>query len=243
LAESNDLRLQGEPFHILNRVLDGAIGLAVQTYATQQALEVQTRRGEYLAFVAHDLRTPLNAISLATGVLRTTLAEPDPAAEQMLRSLHRNVRYLDGLITKVIEDNSNLATETGGKLERRSFDLWPLVQNLIQDLHPIAGTESVRLINQVHDELVGCADASLVRRIFQNLIANAIKYTPRGEIIIEARELGEEDVGECWVSDKGVGGPQEHIEKAFDKGETDPECAGGTGLGLAIVKTFTEAHG
>jgi signal transduction histidine kinase len=141
LAERNHLRLQGEPFHILNRVLDGAIGLAVQTFATQQALEVQQRREEYLAFVAHDLRTPLNAISLATGVLRTTLSEPDPAADQMLKSLHRNVRYLDGLITKVIEDNSNLVTETGVKLERRSFDLWPLVQNLIQDLHPIAGTD------------------------------------------------------------------------------------------------------
>src|SRR6187397_280695 len=51
LAERNHLRLQGEPFHILNRVLDGAIGLAVQTYATRQALEVQQRREEYLAFV------------------------------------------------------------------------------------------------------------------------------------------------------------------------------------------------
>jgi len=242
LAESNDLRLQGEPFHILNRVLDGAIGLAVQTYATQQALEVQQRREEYLAFVAHDLRTPLNAISLATGVLRTTLAEPDPAAEQMLRSLHRNVRYLDGLITKVIEDNSNLVTETGLKLERRSFDLWPLVQNLIQDLHPIAGTESVRLINQVPDELVVCADASLLRRVFQNLIANAIKYTARGEIIIEARELGEEGV-ECWVSDNGTGIPEEALGKVFDKFETDPEKEDGSGLGLAIVKTFVEAHG
>ena len=65
LADNNGLSLQGKPFHILNRVLDEAIGLAVQTFATQQALEVQRRREEYLAFVAHDLRTPLNAISLA----------------------------------------------------------------------------------------------------------------------------------------------------------------------------------
>src|SRR5205809_4650692 len=51
LAESNDLGLQGESFHILNRVLDQAIGMAVKTYATQQALDVQRRREEYLAFV------------------------------------------------------------------------------------------------------------------------------------------------------------------------------------------------
>ena len=73
LADENGLSLQGKPFHILNRVFDHAIGLALQTYATQRALEVQRRREEYLAFVAHDLRTPLNAISLAGRVLEMTL--------------------------------------------------------------------------------------------------------------------------------------------------------------------------
>jgi len=70
LAEHNGLSLQGKAFHILNRVLDEAIGLAVQTFAAQQALEVQRRREEYLAFVAHDLRGPLSAISLAAQVLQ-----------------------------------------------------------------------------------------------------------------------------------------------------------------------------
>src|SRR5205085_5588012 len=55
LADDNGLTLQGKPFHIINRVLDHAIGLALQTYATQRALEVQRRREEYLTFVAHDL--------------------------------------------------------------------------------------------------------------------------------------------------------------------------------------------
>src|SRR5947207_858119 len=68
LADSNGLSLQGKPFHILNRVLDGAIGSAVASFATQKALEVQHRREEYLAFVAHDLRTPLSAISLTARV-------------------------------------------------------------------------------------------------------------------------------------------------------------------------------
>ena len=75
LADDNGLTLQGKPFHIVNRVLDHAIGLALQTYATQRALEVQRRREEYLAFVAHDLRTPLSAISMAGKVLEMTLPE------------------------------------------------------------------------------------------------------------------------------------------------------------------------
>ena len=245
LADDNGLNLQGKPFHIINRVLDHAIGLALQTYATQRALEVQRRREEYLAFVAHDLRTPLNAISLAGRVLELTLPERGTSAEtaQMLKALRRNVQHLEGLVGKVLEENTNLQTEIGIKLERREFDLWPLVEALIHDLHPVAGTASTQLINKVPDDLVVYADAGLLRRVFQNLIANAIKYTPRGEVIIGARELGAEGAVECWVSDNGAGIPEELLEKVFDKGETDPENAGGTGLGLAIVKTFTEAHG
>jgi two-component system, OmpR family, phosphate regulon sensor histidine kinase PhoR len=243
LADGNGLSLQGKPFHIINRVLDHAIGLALQSYATQRALEVQRRREEYLAFVAHDLRTPLNAISLAGRVLEMTLPERATEATQMLKALRRNVQHLEGLVAKVLEENTNLQTGIGIGLERRELDLWPLVEALIHELHPVAGTNSTRLINKVPDDLVVYADAGLLRRVIQNLIANAIKYTPRGEVIIGARELEAEGAVECSVSDNGAGIPEALLEKVFDKGETDPENAGGTGLGLAIVKTFIEAHG
>ena len=245
LADDNGLNLQGKSFHIINRVLDHAIGLALQTYATQRALDVQRRREEYLAFVAHDLRTPLNAISLAGRVLELTLPAQSNSTEtaRMFKALRRNVQQLEGLVGKVLEENTSLQTEIGIKLERREFDLWPLVEALIHDLHPVAGTASTQLLNKVPDDLVVYADASLLRRVFQNLIANAIRYTPRGEVIIGARDLGAEGAVECWVTDNGAGIPAELLEKIFDKGETGPENVGGTGLGLAIVKTFTEAHG
>ena len=245
LAGDHGINLQGKPFHILNRVFDQAIGLALQTYATQRALEVQRRREEYLAFVAHDLRTPLNVVSLAGKVLERTLPERDasPQTARMLKALLRSVQQLEGLVAKVLEENTNLQTEIGVKLERREFDLWPLVEALTHDLHPIAGTASTQLINQVDDDLVVYADAGLLKRVLQNLIANAIRYTPRGEIVIGARELDAEGAVECWVSDNGEGIPEELLEKIFDKGETDPENVGGMGLGLAIVKTFIEVHG
>jgi two-component system, OmpR family, phosphate regulon sensor histidine kinase PhoR len=245
VAENDGLILQGESFHILNRVLDQAIGLAVQTYATQRALEVQKRREEYLAFIAHDLRTPLNAISLATRVLEVTCRERSARAEtaRMLKTLARNVQHLQRLVEKIIEENTNLRTETGVKLERREFDLWPLVEVLIHDLRPVAGTGSTQLINKVPQNLVVYADASLMRRVFQNLIANAIKYTPRGKVRIGARKFENEGAVECWVSDNGAGIPDDRLEKVFDELETDSQSDGGLGLGLAIVKTFIEAHG
>jgi len=161
----------------------------------------------------------------------------------MLKALHRNVQHLEELVRKILEENANLQTEVGVKLQRRAFDLWPLVEALIHDLHPVAGTASTQLLNHVPDDLVAYADASLLRRVFQNLIANAIKYTPRGEIVIGARDLATDGTVECWVSDNGAGIPKDLLEKIFDKGEADPEAAGVTGLGLAIVKMFTEAHG
>jgi two-component system phosphate regulon sensor histidine kinase PhoR len=243
LADGHDIDLRGRPSHILNRVLDAAIGAAVQTFAVQQALEVQKRREEHLAFVAHDLRTPLTAISVATQVLARNLAKsPDESNQRMLKIVSRNVDFISELVTQVLKESANVEAEAGVKLERRKFDLWPLVERLIHNLNPIAGTGSVRLANQVPDELVVYADAALLTRIFQNLIANAIVYAPQGEILIGARQT-EAGAAECWVSDNGTGIEPERLEVIFEKFETDHEGEDASGLGLAIVKTFVEAHG
>ncbi len=245
LADRQGIRLQGQPFHILNRVFDHAIGSALKAYATQRSLELQHRWEEHLAFVAHDLRTPLNAISLAGRVLEMLHPEShSPASSnQMLKALRRNVQQLEGLVAKVLDGNKSLEAIVAIKLERRQFDLWPLVEDLIYDLSPVAKTAGTRFINNVPDDLVVYADAGMLRRLLQNLMANAIKYTPHGEIIVGAQELVEQGFMECWVSDNGAGIPASLIDKVFDKGETDPENEGGMGLGLAIVKSFVETHG
>jgi signal transduction histidine kinase len=245
LADRHGISLQGEPFHVLNRVFDGAIGLAVQTYAQQQAREVQRRREEYLAFVAHDLRTPLNAVSLATTLLEMELSDLASGSEtfQTLRSLRRNVQHISELVGKVLDENANLHAVDGIHLQPRRFDLWPLVQSLLLDLRPVADVSGSRLLNQVPRELVVYADASLLRRIFQNLIANAIHYTPHGEVILGGRAASDRGGVECWVRDNGTGIDSAIMDRIFDAGESDPRSEDGKGLGLAIVKTFVEAHG
>lgn len=245
MAEQAGLGLHGSAFHILNRFLDEAIGLAVQTFATQQALEVQRRRDEYLAFVAHDLRTPLNAISLAARVLEFTLTGRGDSTQtpRMLKTLQRNVQQIQALGDRVLKESAHVQSESGVKLARRQIDLWPLVEALIYDIQPVADTAGTRLINKIHEDLTAYADAGLLRRAFQNLVANAITYTPHGEIVISARETETAGSVECLVSDNGAGIPQDRLTIIFDKLETDPQKEGGTGLGLAIVKAFIEAHG
>ena len=245
LAIEHGVNLQGRPFHVINRVFDHAIGQALQTYATQRALEVQQRREEYLAFVVHDLRTPLFAISLTGRLLERSLPlQPlDGDAQRMLKSLRRNVQQLEGLVRKVLEENTSLQTDAGVRLERRRFDLWPMVEALLDDLHAVANTAQTQVLNRVPDDLVLFADAGLLQRVFQNLIANAIKYTPRGEVIVGAQANESQGLVECWVNDNGTGIAAEMLDKVFDKGESGAEDDASTGLGLAIVKTFVEAHG
>jgi two-component system, OmpR family, phosphate regulon sensor histidine kinase PhoR len=242
LAESRAIELRGGARRLVNRVFDDAIGYAVKAFAESQAREVQRRRAEHLAFVAHDLRTPLSAITFSAHLLEQRLSETqDAEMSRLLRTLGRNAKQLDGLVTSVLKENTQLLTELGIKLERRTFDLWPVVELLCQDLQPVAAKSSTRLVNQVPDDLEVRADANLLRRVFQNLVANAIAYTPMGQVTIGARDPGPDLPIECWVCDNGKGIPRDRLDKVFDALETDPQ-RDGVGLGLAIVKTFVEAH-
>lgn len=255
LATENGITLQGKPFHIINRVFDLAIGLALQTYSSQRALEVRLRREEYLSFIAHDLQTPLFAISLAGRVLEKRLPKSGFTADsaQMLKTLRRSVQQLEGLVRKVLDENANLGdledlkNHSGVKPQQREFDLWPMVESLVEEIQPVADSAKTFLINQVPDDLIAFADASLLKRVFQNLLSNAIRYAPRGEIIVAARQIdidGEFPGGiECWVSDNGAGISEEVLSSVFNKGKSDPGNADGSGLGLAIVQSFVEAHG
>ena len=243
VAERHEVELRGRARRIVNRVFDDAIAAAVKAFAEGQLREVQRRRAEHLAFVAHDLRTPLSAIAFATRILeqRMPAAGGDLETVRLLKILGRNSKQLDALVSNVLKENTQLLTEMGVHVERRTFDLWPVVETLLQDMEPAASKGGTRLVNRVPDDLDVRADAALIRRIFQNLVANAIRYAPGGEVAVGASP-GSDGVVQCWVTDNGAGIPADRIEKVFDVLETDPEHDG-TGLGLAIVKTFVEAHG
>lgn len=245
LIERHDLRLRGAVNRTINRVIDVSIGLAVKTYAAQKALEIQQRREEHLTFVAHDLRSPLAAIAMAARLLEVTVPDvgKDERAAMLLETMQRNVTRLNSLVVKVVQEEANLKAQVDEKVKRREVKLKELVEGLVSDLRPLAAASNLSLINRVPEELMVIADANMLTLIFQNLISNAIDYTPNGEVTVGAREVKESASVECWVSDNGAGIPADRLDKVFDKLETDPDKEGGMGLGLAIVKQFVEAHG
>jgi two-component system phosphate regulon sensor histidine kinase PhoR len=244
LVERHDLRLRGAINRTINRVIDVSIGLAVKTYAAQKALEIQQRREEHLTFVAHDLRSPLAAIAMAAKLLEVTFPDVGRAerATILLESMHRNVTRLNSLVVKVMQEEANLKTQVNERVERREVNLRELVEALVRDLRPLADASHLSLINEIPEGLTAFADAGMLSLIFQNLISNAIEYTPNGEVIVGARAGEGSAAIECWVGDNGAGIPADRLEKVFDKLESDPDRRSGMGLGLAIVKQFVEAH-
>jgi two-component system, OmpR family, phosphate regulon sensor histidine kinase PhoR len=238
-AEQRGILLTGRAAGLVNRTIDHAIAFAVKAHATEKTLELQRRREEHFSFLVHDLKTPLAAIETAMMIVDAKYRDPLSPSTRLLDVVRRNARRLNAVVSKLLQDQANLQTQAA-QLEKREFDLWPLVEDLIRDLRPLADTAATVIINEVPEELSMYADAHAISRVFQNLVSNAINYTQHGHIIIGARQLG--SAIECWVEDSGQGIPQDRIEKIFEKLETDANREGGLGLGLAIVKEIVERH-
>lgn len=242
VAERHDLYVVGDAARIINHRIDEAVRLAVMAFAAQQALIRKEQEEEHLAFIAHDLRTPLNAISLIADALRQGLDEKALAdAGDLFEILQRNLQRVGDLIKKVIETNVRpSATGSSFRPERRTFELWPLVQRLILDLQSVASNHAIEVVNEIPRLLTVFADAGLISQIFQNLLGNAFKYAASGRVIVTAQD----DAGTvtCVVRDNGAGIPLEMLANVFNKLATDP-AKEGTGLGLTIVKQIVEAHG
>src|SRR6476660_5369139 len=98
-----------------------------------------------------------------------------------------NIGRLDALIKRVLQDEGNLQLDDSPRVEKREFDLWSLVESIIQDLYPIASDPNTSLVNNVPSDMTIFADARLLGLVFQNLISNAIKFTPGGEVIVGAQ--------------------------------------------------------
>jgi two-component system phosphate regulon sensor histidine kinase PhoR len=249
-AEANHISVTGRVRSILDRVLDKAMGVAVQTYSEQKALEIRRQREEHLSFVVHDLKTPLAAVSTAAKILDRILSSESKTerVQTMLQIVERNTERLNELISRVILEETSLQRSGTdavfpSKVERRHVDLWPLIEQLTHDLQPLTERKSIAIRNEVPHDCSIFADPILIEQVFQNLLSNAIKYTSDGEIVIGSDVSEVDRIARCWVSDTGEGIPEDRLAKVFDKLETDPQKAGGSGLGLAIVKQVIEAHG
>jgi signal transduction histidine kinase len=242
-AEKDDLSLNGATLKIVNQVFDEAIGKAVKAFETMMTIELQHRHEEHLAFLLHDLRTPLEALSLATSVLDHSLGLEfrNDNVESALSVLRGNINRLSDRVRQVLSVEKGLGRTFAPNYT--TVNLRDQVNELVQDLAPLAMAAGTQVSNDVPSDIEVYSDPKLLAQIIQNLLSNALKFTRQGSVQIGARTIGDDGSVECWVTDSGEGITPEHLERIFERFETDaqPERRG-IGLGLAIVKEIVELH-
>ena len=206
-------------------------------------------KSQFLATMSHELRTPLNAILgfsevIRDGVFGRTEASFEKYAEYA-GSIHTSGRHLLSLISEIL-DLSKI--EAGSYvLDIRTIDLRDVVEGAATIVSPAAAKSGVELRAILPEEKVWlAADERAVRQIAINLLANAVKFTPRGgTVTVEVKPV--DSTVEFSVTDTGIGIAKEHVATVFELfRQVDSSVRRrheGTGLGLAITKRLVDLHG
>jgi PAS domain S-box-containing protein len=208
---------------------------------SQVAEAAQQSKTRFLAAISHDVLQPLNAARLFASALRDSLSdagEPRHLAERVDASLRAAEELLDGLL-----DVSRL---DAGRLHPTiaDFDAAVLVRELAAQYTPIAAGRGLRL--HVHARAAWVrSDRRLLRRVLQNFMANALRYTRSGRIVLALRVRGERVELQVW--DTGPGIPEHHMQQIFDEFHRyqQPFDWGeqGLGLGLSICQRISRLLG
>jgi len=208
--------------------------------------ELDRLKENFIANVTHELRTPLIAIDKSITLLLS--GEPGaiaPAQRQFLDIAERNLKRLANLINDLL-DMSKL--ESGKMvLSRKTASIEKIITDVVQSFQSWAGTKSITIVDKVQKGLPQVSiDSDRIIQVFNNLMGNAIKFTPNGGVITLS---GKQEGGNLYLSvaDSGPGIAKDDLKKIFDKfyqtGQRAPTDIAGTGLGLSIAKEIIDLHG
>jgi two-component system, sensor histidine kinase and response regulator len=201
-------------------------------------------RDDLVHMIVHDLRSPLSAISGYLGLaLRAGRGAVSPDVLGDLESALKATSKMTQMVNAVLD--ASMLEEGRMKLKLASCDLGLVVDEVIAGLRVLA-TDRRLVMGPRAGNTVATADKEIVARVVQNLVSNALKFTPAGGEIRVGVDPGEHGI-RIWVADNGPGIAHEHRDKIFEKfGRVETQGADrvrGMGLGLAFCKLAVEAHG
>jgi two-component system OmpR family sensor kinase/two-component system sensor histidine kinase BaeS len=198
----------------------------------------ETQRQHLIADIAHELRTPITVIQAN---LEAMLDEVLPLDVEQVAVLHDETLLLGRLVADL---------RLLSQLERQETDVVVLIHRVVEKIKVQAQQNGITLENEIEENLPKIwIDADRITQVLNNLIGNALRYTPRdGKIVVRAtKSTGLGDTIQISVTDTGPGIDPKALPFVFDRfyraDQSRARNSGGSGLGLAIVKQLVEAHG
>lgn len=223
--------------------------------AEAEAVEASRAKSAFLANMSHELRTPLNAVIGYTELIQEDLSYGDEGLDSLdiagiqddLTKVHQAAKHLLALINDILD----LSKVEAGKMDLHleSFGVGELVEEVLDTVRPLVDFDVIQMQARGDAGVELVADRTKLKQVLLNLTGNAVKFTERGQIILEFedRYIDHERWVVIGVRDTGVGIAEENIDGLFEPftqadGSTTRRY-GGTGLGLAICKRFCEMMG
>ena len=214
--------------------------------AYSSLLMANKAKDEFLSVMSHELRTPLNVIMGYSGMIKEgILGTINPEQSQALGKVIGRSSDLLIMITEILQATSIEAGKV--QLEKQDIQLKDFLENLKSNYEiPLSNGIAINWDYPL-DTVTLHTDSAKLKHILQNLINNAIKFTPQGSVSITAKYISQARAAQFQVADTGIGIPQEMLPSIFEMfhqvDSSETRTYGGVGIGLYIVKKYTDLLG
>ncbi len=223
---------------------DDYLGYIIVMLDITKETEVNNLKNQFISNVSHELRTPVTVLRTYIDTLHTMFDELDEdTRREFTETADKEVKRLHRMVNDIL-DVSRLESPDV-ELEKEITDVVPVIEDTVNSMQVLADEKNVKITLQKPDgEVKLPINVANMERVFNNLISNAIKYSPENtEILVNLKIDG--DFADISVTDHGCGIEEKHLSKLFDRFyrvENSVHTVKGTGLGLYLVKTTVEKH-
>lgn len=243
--EGHPVRVVGSSINITQRKqAEQALQESESRYRVllQKAAELEKRKDDFISMASHELKTPITTIKVFTQLMKRNFERQ--GLTEYVDSFAQVETQIDKL-TKLVSDLLDVSKIQAGHLDyaEESIDIDALVRHSVETIQQTSETHTLSIHGASHQTVIG--DSDRLEQVFMNLVNNAIKYSPQADIV-DIRIATVQDTVMVSVQDYGIGIPQEHLDKIFDRfyrvHEGNSNEFPGLGMGLYISHEIVKRH-